>query len=113
MILISEFLTLASMPKGSSTKLMWVSSFDAFSPPIQFGIGGRSRHMTVIGGVAALLAKQFLALYFATLLYRWKIDPVYSHSMIKSFRKDDNKETIPILTFIPTVLITTLSQIEG
>ena len=59
--------------------------------------------MTVIGGVAALLAYAFLASYFVLKIYQWKTDPVYTQSIMKSFRQDNRREIIPATTFIPAL----------
>lgn len=100
------------MNKRSGTIRRCISSADAFSTPFQFGVGGRSRHKTVIGGLAALLAYAFLAFYFVTQYYYWKTDPLYTHSMIKSFRKDENKEAVPTTTFIPAVIYSSKSEVD-
>ena len=59
--------------------------------------------MTVTGGVAALLAYAFLASYFVLKIYQWKTDPVYTQSIMKSFRQDKIREIIPATTFIPAL----------
>ena len=91
------------MNKRSSSISRWVSNKDAFSTPFQFSVGGSSHHKSVIGGLAALLVYGFLALYLATKIYLWKTDPVYTQSIMKTFRLDNNKEIIPATTFIPAV----------
>ena len=69
--------------------------------------------MTVIGGVAALLAYAFLASYFVLKIYQWKTDPVYTQSIMKSFREDNNKEIIPATTFIPAVRYSNFYESSG